>query len=132
MAAALAADRLKPARPEEAMPRLAAIALALALPAGLAAAAEFPAISIERTCRAAKPLDAEDRQPVENCMRDEREARSELEAQWAKFGETHRRLCVEQTGIGGYPSYVEVLTCLQMYETGPAAAGRRPKRQFGQ
>ena len=114
------------------MPRLAAIALALALPAGLAAAAEFPAISIVRTCRAAKPLDAEDRQPVENCMRDEREARSELEAQWAKFGETHRRLCVEQTGIGGYPSYVEVLTCLQMYETGPPAAGRRPKRQFGQ
>jgi hypothetical protein len=75
------------------MLRLAAIASALAVTAGLAAAAELPAISIERTCRAAKPLDAQDTQPVESCVRDEREARSELEVHWAKFGEGHRRLC---------------------------------------
>jgi hypothetical protein len=114
------------------MSRLALAAAALAVVMGLATAAEFPAISIERTCSAAKPLDAEDTRPVENCTREERDARSQLEAQWATFPENNRRLCVEQTSIGGYPSYVDVLTCLQMYQTGPAPAGRRPKRQFRQ
>jgi hypothetical protein len=114
------------------MLRLAAIASTLAVTAGLAAAAELPAISIERTCRAAKPLDAQDTQPVDSCVRDEREARSELEAHWAKFGEGHRRLCVEQTSIGGSPSYVDVLTCLQTYQPGFSTLAPRPKRQFGQ
>jgi hypothetical protein len=114
------------------MSRLAIIAAALAVTTGLAAAAEFPAISIERTCRAAKPLDAQDTNPVETCLRDETAARSELQAQWARFNESQRRICAEQTHVGGYPSYVDVLTCLQMYEVGASAAGRRLRRQFGQ
>ena len=39
---------------------LAVAAVSTILVAGGAAAAEFPVISIERTCSAAKPLDAQD------------------------------------------------------------------------
>jgi hypothetical protein len=64
------------------MPRaLAAAAVSTLLVASGAAAAEFPVISIERTCSAAKPLDAQDSTPVETCLRVEREARAQLEAQ---------------------------------------------------
>jgi hypothetical protein len=114
------------------MLRLAAIASAFAVMTGVAAAAEVPTIPIERTCRAAKPLDAQDTQPVETCLRDERAARSELQGEWARFAESQRRLCVEQTNTGGFPSYVEVLTCLEMYGPAPSAPVRRARRQFGQ
>ena len=114
------------------MSRLAVAASALAIATGIAAAAEFPTIAIERTCRTAQPLDSQDTQPVEHCTQEEREARAQLEAQWAKFAADKQRLCVEQTNLGGYPSYVEVLTCLQMYEWGASGAAPRPKRRFGQ
>src|SRR5215217_3428472 len=32
----------------------------------------------------------------------------------------HRQTCAAETSLGAYPSYVEVLTCLQMYSGGPA------------
>jgi hypothetical protein len=111
---------------------LAAAAVSMILAASGAAAAEFPVISIERTCSAAKPLDAQDTSPVQTCLRDERAARAQLEAQWATFAESNRRVCVEQTNIGGYPSYDDVLTCLQMYGPSSAGASTRTRRKFGQ
>ena len=86
-------------------------------------------ISIERTCGAAKPLDAQDTSPVET---DEREARAQLEAQWGRFAESNRNVCVQQTYVGGYPSYDDVLTCLQMYGPSAAGASTRTRRRFGQ
>jgi len=108
------------------MCRRALLAATLAIATSVAAAAEFPTISIERTCRGAQPLDAQETRPVETCARDEREARSQLEAQWAKFAEHNRRL------FGDSPSYVEVLTCLQMYDSNASGASAPPKRRFGQ
>jgi hypothetical protein len=114
------------------MSRVLAAAAVLLFLAGIAAAAEFPVISIERTCSAAKPLDAQDTTPVETCLRDEREARAQLEAQWHRFAESNRSVCVQQTYVGGYPSYDDVLTCLQMYGPSSAGASTRTKRKFGQ
>jgi hypothetical protein len=110
----------------------AAAAVSTILIMGGAAAAEFPVISIERTCSAAKPLDAQDTSPVETCQRDERAARAQLEAQWDRFAESNRNVCVQQTYVGGYPSYDDVLTCLQMYGPSSAGASTRTKRKFGQ
>ena len=50
------------------MSRLTLAVMVLGLATGVAAAAEFPTISIERTCGAAKPLDAQDTSPVETCL----------------------------------------------------------------
>jgi hypothetical protein len=113
------------------MSRVAVAVLTLFV-AGVAAASEVPVIAIERTCNAAKPLDAQDTQPVETCVRDEREARLQLQAQWVTFAENNRRTCVEQTLVGGYPSYVDVLTCLEMYGPSAGGASTRPRRKFGQ
>ena len=114
------------------MSRLALAVTVFGLATGAAAAAEFPVISIERTCSAAKPLDAQDTSPVETCLRDEREARTQLEAQWGRFAESNRNVCVQQTYVGGYPSYDDVLTCLQMYGPSSAGASARTRRKFGQ
>jgi hypothetical protein len=104
---------------------LAVAALAPAIPAF----AQVPALPFERTCKSATPLDAQDTQPVESCLRDERAARADLERQWAKFDEKSRRLCLEQTNIGGFPSYVDVLTCLEM--AAASGAPERRRRRFG-
>ena len=70
------------------MSRLTLAVTVLGLVTGAAAAAECPVIPIERTCSAAKPLDAQDTSPVETCLRDERAARAQLEAQWDRFAES--------------------------------------------
>ena len=57
-----------------------------------------------------------------------RSARAELQRQWAQFDPVNRTSCVEETGLGGYPSYVEVLTCLQMYSGTPTTALKLRRR----
>jgi hypothetical protein len=101
--------------------------LLLASPGVLAA--EIPSLPIEATCRAAPRLEAGDADPFQGCMKDEQAARSELEQQWASFSPQHRDVCMEQTRVGGSPSYVDVLTCLQMYAGMPAT--RPPRRPRG-
>ena len=52
-------------------------------------------------------------QSVKNCIRDEQQARQQLGRQWSKFPAANRVSCVSQESIGGTPSYVSLLTCLQ-------------------
>src|SRR5215212_10868918 len=96
-----------------------AATILLVLSTGIGAAQQLPTFNIEETCRAAHPLGPEERDPYQGCMKDEATARSELQRQWARFEAGNRDLCAQETRIGGYPSYVEVLTCLQMFG-GPA------------
>jgi hypothetical protein len=48
------------------------------------------------------------------CQQSEHEARSQLDTQWKDFSNADKRDCVAETGIGGFPSYVQILTCLEM------------------
>ena len=100
----------------------------LAFLASPAFANEPPQFNIEATCRAAQPLGPEDRTPYEECMRDENEARSQLIAQWVRYDAQHQQTCRAETSLGPHPSYVEVLTCLQMYSGGPAPSLRARRR----
>ncbi len=50
----------------------------------------------------------------EACMKDEQDARAQLAAQWEKFVASDRATCTQNETTGGSPSYVELLTCLQM------------------
>ena len=61
-------------------------------------------------------------------MKDEGIARSEVQRQWTRFEAGNRDTCVEETGIGGYPSYVEVLTCLQMFGGTPTTTLKLRRR----
>ena len=100
----------------------------LMVSASLGFAQGLPTFDIEATCREAQPLGPEDRDPYQGCLRDERTARNELQRQWAQFEAANRTTCVEETGMGGYPSYVEVLTCLQMYG-GALTTTLKPRRR---
>jgi hypothetical protein len=86
-----------------------------------ASADEFPRFDVEATCRAAPRLLPTDPNPYQSCVRDETHARGQLERQWASFNAGQREECVADSSIGGTPSYVDVLTCLQMAGGAPAS-----------
>jgi hypothetical protein len=51
---------------------------------------------------------------VEACKSDEEGARQTLTQNWDKFQEADRAVCRRMIGMGGSPSYVELLTCLEL------------------
>ena len=53
-------------------------------------------------------------QSLKNCMNDEQKARGQLASQWSKFPSSNRASCTANESVGGTPSYVSLLTCLQM------------------
>ena len=53
-------------------------------------------------------------QSIKSCVNDEQKAKRQLASQWSKFPAPSRASCVSQESIGGTPSYVSLLTCLQM------------------
>ncbi len=76
---------------------------------------EVPRLNVEPSCRAAADaLIRQGRGNAHACMQDERQARAKLEKQWRSFSGKERTRCQELTTLGGPPSYVELLTCLQM------------------
>lgn len=85
---------------------------------------EVPRFDVEAICRSAPRLEPTDPNPVQSCVRDETEARNQLERQWASFSESQRNECVRETNVAGYPSYVDVLTCIQMAAGMPASLSR--------
>jgi hypothetical protein len=51
---------------------------------------------------------------VERCSQDETAALLQLKMEWVQFVGANKRSCMEMTQIGGFASYVELLTCLEM------------------
>ena len=101
----------------------------LLLIAATAAAAEgIPRFDIEALCRSAPRLLASDPNPFQGCVRDETEARNQLERQWASFDAAQREECVRATDVGGAPSFVDVLTCIQMAAGTPPSVPRRSRQ----
>ena len=83
----------------------------------VAVADRVPAFDIARSCKldtAATTGPSVD-QSLKNCVNDENRARQELVSQWPKFSASSKAQCIPLEGIGGDPSYVSLLTCLQMY-----------------
>jgi hypothetical protein len=77
-------------------------------------ASELPHYDVEATCRAAPTLAGSIGNTDQNCIRDETQARSQLGKQWSGFDARRRNECVQEAGLEGTPSYVALLTCLQM------------------
>ncbi len=84
-------------------------------------AQEIPRIDIEASCRRARALTPEDTNPYAGCVRDETAAASQLRSTWAASSRPHRESCSQETQIAGSPSYVELITCLEMYSGSPSA-----------
>jgi hypothetical protein len=96
---------------EEAMFSPALLALVVGAPA-IVAIADVPAYDVSPSCRAAVTVMPGS---FEACMKDEQSARAQLAASWDRFTASQRDSCVQaESNTGGPPSYVELLTCIQM------------------
>jgi hypothetical protein len=95
--------------------RFAVILVGSLLAATAAIADGVPKYDMARTCRldhaAASGLAVSE--SMKSCVRDEKQAFAQLQKQWPKFAAAKRAGCVSQNTIGGTPSYVGLLTCLQ-------------------
>lgn len=109
-----------------------------------ASAEGLPSLNAEPSCRAAADsaamgsIGGENVRDLKSCMRDENEARDQLGKEWTQFSPTEQERCTSETRMGGSPSYVELLVCLEMMrdvknptadavpaQTPAAAGGRR-------
>jgi hypothetical protein len=77
------------------------------------AAERMPELNIEPSCRAATATGVKGRNE-EICKRDELTARDKLQQDWGRFNDEQRSHCLALSTAGGSPSYVELLTCLEI------------------
>ena len=78
------------------------------------AADTVPKLNYEPSCRAAVETSAIAGRDENSCKRDEEAARDSLVKVWTQYSTVQRTHCVKLTSLGGPPSYVELLTCLEM------------------
>ena len=93
-----------------------------------ATAQQVPRLVIEATCKAEQHLIAGDRNPYDGCMSDETAAERQLQGMWSSASAAHREMCGQEAQIGGTPSYVDMLTCLQMAQGTTSTAPPRQRR----
>jgi hypothetical protein len=112
------------------MPALLTIILASSQ---IALADGVPKFDIGPGCHAAAMAMAPADRHEDGCRRSEHEARGKLEQEWGQFTPVQRSRCVTLSTLGGSPSYVELLTCLEMAkdvenlpDSGRTPAGAKP------
>lgn len=69
-----------------------------------------PNFDIARECRS----EGGTKTTLEKCAADEAKARDELQPLWAQSSSQDKAVCISETSMDGTPSYVELLTCLEM------------------
>jgi hypothetical protein len=79
----------------------------------LAAAADPPKFDVSPSCEAAARYAVVDRNK-ETCMADERTAQNQVANNWPQYSARDRAQCVGMVSKGGPPSYVELLSCLEI------------------
>jgi hypothetical protein len=82
----------------------------------VAVADQVPKFDIARSCKldATAAATISERQPIKKCADDEQQAQQQLASQWSTFPAASRARCSGMEAIGDAPSYVSLLTCLQM------------------
>jgi hypothetical protein len=78
------------------------------------AADRMPEFNIDPTCRPAAAAAIAPNRDASACKRDELTARDKLNTQWGQFAPAQQEHCVALSKLGGAPSYVELLTCLEL------------------
>ena len=78
------------------------------------AADQVPKLDTGRSCHSAGAAAGVAGRDTAACERDENNARAALEKEWSQFTLSDKAHCVRLGTLGGSPSYVELLTCLEM------------------
>lgn len=74
----------------------------------------FPTFPVDADCHDVAGLDPTTARKKEDCVRDEQVAHDQAERQWGQFSPADRDLCIRTAKLGPDPSYVQLLTCLEM------------------
>ena len=80
----------------------------------LAAADPVPKFDTGPSCRSTGAAAVMATRDTAACERDENNARATLEKEWSQFTPSDQARCVRLVTLGGGPSYVELLTCLEL------------------
>ncbi len=113
---------------------LVVAAMLLVSPIVADAVERVPEFDIDPTCRALQSADIAGAggRNVEICRKTELRARDQLERQWAQFAAADRRRCIDLSSMGGLPSYVELITCLEIARDVRALRERDERSTVGQ
>jgi hypothetical protein len=76
----------------------------------IAVSDSVPQFDIVRECG----FEGGSRATFDRCSQDETTALSELKKEWAQSGRADQKACMATTTTGGFASYVELLTCLEI------------------
>lgn len=96
----------------------------------LLAGDHVPRFNIEPVCREiAGRANAPDY--GEKCLGKEREAYQQLKARWDAFPAADRSYCAKLAALGGVPSYVELITCLELAQAARNADAMQTKDVSG-
>ena len=89
---------------------------ALALGSSLitVAADGVPTLKVETSCKAAGIEGMQTGRTTDSCLNDEKAAREDLVKSWSSFSGDDKTHCLSLVSTGGGPSYVELLSCLEM------------------
>ncbi len=91
----------------------AALALGSSL-ISVAASGTVPTLNVEPSCKAAGAAGLMMGRTADSCMNDEKAARDDLVKNWSTFSSDDKTHCLSMVSTGGGPSYVELLSCLEM------------------
>jgi hypothetical protein len=73
-----------------------------------------PAFDAKEACQGTEVAAVFPGRNLETCINSEEAARDQLKKGWSEFTASDKADCVRASKIGGSPSYVELLTCLEM------------------
>ena len=94
--------------------RIALLTLSLGWQVGLAVADSPPKLNAGPSCDAAARGAISLGRNKDACMSDERDAKDALTKTWSQYSRVHKTQCVGMTNRGGPPSYVELISCLDI------------------
>ena len=108
---------------------IALVVMSLGSQIGLAVADSPPKLNAGPSCDAAARGAISNGRDKEACMGDERQAEDALTKNWSQYTGAHKTQCVGMTSRGGSPSYVELISCLDIMRD--AAAINKADPLFG-
>jgi hypothetical protein len=82
-----------------------------------------PTFDVTVSCKAATQVAVADAQSFNGCMQDENTARTKLLQSWSTYPATSRIQCTSEASMGGPPSYVDLLVCLEINRDVSAGEG---------
>ena len=94
--------------------RIAPVALSFGLQTAIALADGPPKLDVAPSCNAAARGAIVIGRDKEACLGDERTAQDTLTQNWSKFNSADKTQCIGNVKTGGPPSYVELLSCLEI------------------